>query len=650
MFSKDKSFLHSARPAKKRPPNALLGALDIETVKVPGQADLTTALGGECVILTYCHESTIRGESVTGKRKHRKQKRIIEEGHVRSWADFFKILEIRPELSKITWFAHNMEFDFARAHDEVIKLIEDGYVMKPIINGLGRFICLKLYRPDGELFFSLRDSAAVLLGTLDDITRNLAPEFAKLTGTIDWANEEFDISNALHVEYAIRDSRGLLESMINLETLLIDNFGCVLKLTAASISMQSFRVTLGKDGEFYKRPDKTMRDYIRQAYYGGFVFCGYETGKTQVGKLYHVDFSSCYPFCMRAFGVPDGHIAKTVDYKQGDIGIFQIKVSIKDTDLPLIPLRTKNGIVWPRGEFETIVSSIEIENLIKYNVQFEVIEGIKFQKMCYPFKKIVDKCEAMRKQHKGTVLEMLAKLIQNSLYGKFASKEELQETIYSKDHNEDYDGLSLDDFELTDNETGLNRYKQTKDKELDEDYLIVSWSVFITAHARRHLHEHMTIAGLDNVFYTDTDSLVVNQLGYDKLTEAGKIKPKDEVEYGDLALECEYQQFIAIAPKVYASLTVDGKFKGKAKGLPKKLRDEELFEFMLSGQESDRVFNYESVTSLKGVLKGQDYSQVRTRTLSKFKNSNGWVYENDRVLTKHINEINKINPLQSIFE
>lgn len=641
-MARDKSFLHNAKPAKKRPPRSVFGALDIETVKSEHQIPGTSALGGSIAILTYAYEEIlIKTYKKSGKiNRESAQKREIVEGYVKNWADFFEMLHEIPKLRKVTWFAHNMEFDFARAVDDVKKLLDSGYVLKPIINGLGRFITVKIYDDKEELFFSLRDSAAVIAGSLEEITEILAPEYKKLTGAIDWEHEQFDINNKLHLQYAIRDPRGLLESMITLEKMLIEHFGAVLKLTAASVSMQAFRVTLDKN-DFYCRDEKISRNYQRQGYYGGYVFCGYKTGFNIDGPLYHYDFSSCYPFCMRSFGVPAGRNAVTYGYCKGDIGIYRVKVTVKDHDLPIVPLRSKNGVYWPRGTFETVLTSVDIESCFNHGISVKVIEGIQFEKIAFPFKKIIDKCEYLRKTYKGSPLEMMAKLIQNSLYGKFASRENLTETIYSASELEGFNSFCVGDMDLADWNI-LENYKQTKSKELDEDYLLIAWSCFITANARKHLHACMKIAGYGNVYYTDTDSLVDNEVGSARLNNAGKIAEKINSNYGDLILEKTYINFKVIAPKVYVGLTIGGEYVGKAKGIPKKIRGQELYTSILNGNEQGKSYTFESVSSLKSVLNGNDFSTIRERKLSTFENCAGWVNEGDKVLSVHVDDVKNI--------
>jgi hypothetical protein len=61
-------------------------------------------------------------------------------------------------------------------------------------------------------------------------------------------------------------------------------------------------------------------------------------------------------------------------------------------------------------------------NAIKFGYQFEVIKGYEFERG-FIFKEYVEKMYTLRMKYaKGTSMNLIAKLLMNSLYGKFGMK------------------------------------------------------------------------------------------------------------------------------------------------------------------------------------------------------------------------------------
>lgn len=71
---------------------------------------------------------------------------------------------------------------------------------------------------------------------------------------------------------------------------------------------------------------------------------------------------------------------------------------------------------------------------------------------------------------------------------------------------------------------------------------------YITAYARARIQKFINTAGYDNFFYADTDSLVVNKTGYDRLIQKNYF---DDEKLGKLKLEHRLDFFHALAPKNY---------------------------------------------------------------------------------------------------
>lgn len=199
--------------------------------------------------------------------------------------------------------------------------------------------------------------------------------------------------------------------------------------------------------------------------------------------LFYYDVNSLYPYIMSKFELPTGKIV----YFEGDIynqdliinniipnltrgvlGFYYCKV-IASLGLkhPIIQLRYDNRTLAPVGEFECmrdVRPSEEIVNARKYGYEIEVLRGYYFTERSMVFKDYILQLYSLRKEyHKSHPMNMTAKLLMNSLYGRFGMDYSLEETsiIDSKEilnlfnnsvldkHIIDIEPLGKDDFIVT---------------------------------------------------------------------------------------------------------------------------------------------------------------------------------------------------------
>jgi hypothetical protein len=111
-------------------------------------------------------------------------------------------------------------------------------------------------------------------------------------------------------------------------------------------------------------------------------------------------------------------------------GFFYCKVtSPSNLDHPILQQRIKtvNGIrtVAGLGSWTQWLCSTEMDNAIKFGYHFEIIEGYQFEKD-YIFKDFINDLYNLRLQYpKDHPMNLIAKLLMNSLYGKFGMKNEI---------------------------------------------------------------------------------------------------------------------------------------------------------------------------------------------------------------------------------
>lgn len=477
---------------------------------------------------------------------------------------------------------------------------------------------IRITNAEGEQVI-LRDSYALFNSPLEKLAKSFCPEIPKLSIDI----ENFNPHDPEHIAYAKRDIDILLKGMPRLFDMLYEHFGVHAGPTTAGTSLRAWQKTLPDESIYNASEYGPQEEFIRQAYYGGLVFL---TNNVAQKDCVTFDINSSYPSQMEKHGVPYGRTIESVDYKNGKPGIYRCRVRAPENlVVAILPARNERGSMrWYKGEFDTTITNIEMEfaELHGYEI-LEVYEGMYFEETVFPFNDFVGLCKIIRFAFPEQAEELLAKLMQNSLYGKFGTRRERLRMMNV--HNmEDEDFIGACPYD----DAGLWYIK----KELDEEMkCLPQWAVFITARARLHLLETVYRIGPENVIYGDTDSITVKK-GFEHMVDVGK-------EYGQWKPEKEWEIFRAIAPKVYSGILVGGKWKGAAKGLPRKgMTDVNWKELLEDGKSSAKTM---SLTSLRVTMKnGVKQAKELKRNSSDLRNSSNFVADpsgNVRVKTPEQN-------------
>lgn len=591
-------------PVKNR--HDKFGAFDIET----------HGFNGECEFISWAWETKVNGK--------------IEQRTATKIEVFLDYVIKNTKLNEVIWYAHNGGFDMARASDYLIELIEQNYIIDIIESGENNIAALTITK-DEVVVFKYRDSMKIYQGSLAEFSKQFGNGITKLENIIDFEGGElFDINNKSHVDYAKQDTLALLNSVINFERRLLADFSINLRMTSASCAMQAWRTTIPYKTKYERLPE-AIENFARQCYYGGYVYMG-ENARQKVNRAYHLDISSSYPAAMLDFGVPYGNPIEVTDYEPGDIGLYEVEILNAD-GLTIAPMRTKTGVAWPRGSFKTFLTSIDLVNLDENKTDYKIISGYRFPSIIFPFNTFISSCREYRQLYKGTGGETTAKLMQNSLYGKFGAKPEITKISYHKNDLGQFGFIDEEiDFDFSETKK-LDDYANRTIEKITATYLLPHWAAFITAAARLRLHRTIRTVEFKNFLYADTDSIVCNSQGYQNLLlRTPEILGSD---YGQFQLEKIWDSFRVHAPKVYAGKKLNKMFNvehtGRAKGVPKKHRTDEFFNKLLNENQTYEAMKYESVSSLKSVFNGNEYAIERKRTLSKIENSKNWVIENNKV-------------------
>lgn len=344
------------------------------------------------------------------------------------------------------------------------------------------------------------------------------------------------------------------------------------KMTAGANALYDYKCMCGGAKNFrrvYPVIDKVTDDFIRRAYRGGFTYCNPEfAGKVIEGGVVF-DVNSLYPSVMAAC---DGQLLPLYKPVWFDgqyshdrhfplwIACVTCRFKLKPYHIPCIQLKGNfrygqtEYIKDSMGEVTFITSSVDWDLI---NQQYDVRDvhwsgGFMFQANTMQFREYVDKWTQVKVQatldgNKGQ--RQIAKLMLNSLYGKFATRMEVK-------------GRRP---ELVD---GVLHYVDLPIDVREPVYLPVG--VFITAHAR-----YKTITSAQKVYdrfiYADTDSL--HLVG----TDIPDCLDVDPVKLGAWKHESTFTRGKFLRAKTYME-EIDGKLVVHVAGMPAKLHGQVTFD------------------------------------------------------------------------
>lgn len=279
------------------------------------------------------------------------------------------------------------------------------------------------------------------------------------------------------------------------------------KMTIGADALDDYKTTLGKTNfeKFFPVPCEEVDSDIRKSYKGGFTYLADKYKRKIVDKGIVLDVNSLYPSVMYYNPLPYGEAV----YFQGKykkdklynlyVQKFSCQFILKEKHIPTIQLKNNMSFIptdyLKSSSGEEVVltlTNVDLELfLAHYDVyNMEYISGYKFKSTTELFKKYIDKwmkekIEGKKEHNKGR--EKTAKLMLNSLYGKFA----LSPRVKGK-------------YPYYDSENDFVKYQMGKEESRCPIYIPVG--TFITAWAR-----YKTISSAQKVYdrfiYADTDSL-----------------------------------------------------------------------------------------------------------------------------------------------
>ena len=510
------------------------------------------------------------------------------------------------------YYAHNgSRFDFSFLMDELTAVARlEEYKIDPIVQGEDRLIGL-IIKDGKKTLFELRDSLPLLPMSLKEATAIYAETQKGDIGLGDGVC--FDRTNNDHIDYLRRDVLGLYEVLENFQKLVHLLFNTTIGFTSGATALAAWRATI-PHGHCYYRLHEYFENFARTAYYGGYVYPGADIDEHR--DVVVLDYNAAYAARMRE-GVPGGHHFETCEYYPDRPGIYHVIVNVTKTlKRPPLPYRTsKGGVVWQTGTFDTTVTSIELEYALTQGCKFQVLSGVVWERLEYPFNEFLEKCERFELED-GGVHKAVAKNMRNPLYGKFGTKPIAKNYYIQLDNI-----LPVDTEWLVNEETGeIKNYVYAKWEKNKSDCIFPHWAAWITAGQRIELLQAMNTLGTP--LYGDTDSVFCYRSDFDRAVASGALVTGKK--YGMLKLEKELKIFNSFGPKNYHAITIDGEYYGKVKGIPRKLLSLQHYEKYNPLNPPEVEFHSVRSAFMSMTQPDRPLTVKRKRKLSSLVNSDGW--------------------------
>jgi len=325
------------------------------------------------------------------------------------------------------------------------------------------------------------------------------------------------------------------------------------KITKASQSFSIYRHKFMRQ-QIKIHNNAEVIELERKAYGGGMVRV-YKTGLWTGEKFYKLDVNSMYPYVMYCYQYPH----KLLSIRR-DVTVSELKKLIDRTcvvaDMTVKPKQAhfrrlaKNRVIYPLYQFRGVFTTAEVRELIKQEAIVE-IHRVAVYLSGNLFSEFVDYFYTLRTHFKsnGNALESkFCKDVMNSLYGKFGAR---SGAMVKYEHQ---DELAPNQFLMLDSATGKvlifywiagEAFVESDEEEGFDSFVAIA--AHVTAYARIYLQQLIDVAEVENVFYSDTDSIITNSIGYKNLKEyidqdrLGALKVEDTADCLEVNCRKDYR-------------------------------------------------------------------------------------------------------------
>lgn len=435
--------------------------------------------------------------------------------------------------------------------------------------------------------------------SLEKLLKNFAPEYAKLTGAVDFDKEEFDPENPHHREYAFRDSEGLYHAMNRAQRIMVDTFGEPLRVTMGGACIRVFQAHIPQDTVIHALTpeiESVVREYAMR---GGYCYCN----RRYTGPVWKYDLNQAYAAAMREAELPAGYAIRGQHLPKNAKFPYLVRITATNP---------RNRVAFyyrtvvrdrPVSQFgmtelhDTWVTSIEHRQLIAEGWRVEVSECVLWN-AAFNMKEYVDKLERLRTTCEGGPsgpIGTMVKATGNHSYGKTVEQVEPVEFVLAPECPPDFQPYFDESHSPVD-----HVYFRFDPDQRPKAYHKPQIGAFITAYVRMVVRRAALLAP-DAWLYADTDCVMFSR----DLTARLDI---DSKRYGAWKIEEQGTVYRIIAKKVYAEV---GGGKVSAKGLNVRRLTDEDFERWANDQppEQDQI----QLRRFVDVMQGADMYRAQHR-------------------------------------
>lgn len=336
--------------------------------------------------------------------------------------------------------------------------------------------------------------------------------------------------------------------------------GATPKCTIASTAMSLYKNKYLKNIYWRHRPYQLLDQF--KGYYGGRT----EAFSRGYFEDYNYgDVNSLYPFVMQN-EYPDPNSMRVCRFDDISMidnyeGVSDVDIYCPDMEYPLLPYKTDDKVLYPIGSFSGWYSHVELRKAQELGYVIKKIrKTYYFKERCRPFYGYVNDLYSLRKKMKkdNDPMQIVVKLLMNSLYGKFGEKFiDKEEYIPMPKTAEELN--RYDDFEII--QDSYIRIK--KSFTFPKPHCFPIWALYTTAYARLKLYELILRY---RPLYVDTDSVITKKNIIDT-DELGGLKKEHNIEKG-----------IIVKPKFYA--IYDKRWIIKIKGVGRSLYYDDFWKIL----------------------------------------------------------------------
>lgn len=387
------------------------------------------------------------------------------------------------------------------------------------------------------------------------------------------------------IKYCNIDCKSLFEILVVFNELIYSHFQINIHttLTLPALAMKIFKTHFLPKDTLYQILGAVEAD-IREAYTGGAVDLYIPHNCNGAEEVYVYDVNSLYPKIMANLPVPTGKpIAfegNILDVNPKAYGFFYCNIITPEyLEHPILQrkVKTKDGFrtIAGLGSWTGWIHSDELHNTKHLGYKFEIIRGYLFEPKVI-FNTYVDILYQIKNDNpKGSPLNAIAKLLLNSLYGKFGMKPvhtvtevlPTNSNVFTLETAKNIElgaenGTIIDLIQIDEGHCILVRKNIPSgihDEHSDMFYGLdvnIGVAATITAGGRLFMSTYKNREDY-KLYYSDTDSIIIN-----------KQLPTDEVgnDLGMWKLEHIISKFVGLAPKTYGMQLNNEKFIAKIKG------------------------------------------------------------------------------------